>query len=184
MKIKNKIESSQKIEELKLNKFPEEIFKSREESKVIEFINKYPAKYYAIRDKAKSRGVFKLAVTKEDILKEIKDYELFSINVSSTNYKDNQVLVGEIEILSNSEIYLTLSKRPAYSVRDAISYPDYNFKTDIFDKRLNEIEYFDYLYKYILKNNLLDTIVEFSLFNIKVGINNENIVIYEIRTDY
>lgn len=184
MKIKNKIESSQKIEELKLNKFPEEIFKSREESKVIEFINKYPAKYYAIRDKAKSRGVFKLAVTKEDILKEIKDYELFSINVSSTNYKDNQVLVGEIEILSNSEIYLTLSKRPDYSVRDAISYPDYNFKTDIFDKRLNEIEYFDYLYKYILKNNLLDTIVEFSLFNIKVGINNENIVIYEIRTDY
>lgn len=184
MKIKNKIESSQKIEELKLNKFPEAIFKSGEESKVIEFINKNPAKYYAIRDKAKSRGVFKLAVTKENLLEEIKGYELFSINVSSYNYANNQVLVGEIEILSNGEVYLILSKRSDYSVRDAISNPDYNLKTNIFDKKLNEIKSFDYLYKYIIENNLIDTIVEFSLFDIKVGINNENIVIYEIRTNY
>lgn len=109
---------------------------------------------------------------------------MFSINVSSYNYANNQVLVGEIEILSNNEVYFIASTKLGASVRDAVRNPSYNLKADIFDKRLNEIKYFDYLYKYIIKNNLLDAIVEFALFDIKVGINNENIVIYEIRTDY
>lgn len=184
MEINNKLESSKKIDELNLNKFPEKIFKSNEEEKVLEFIKKYPAKYYALRDKSKPKGIFKLKVEKEDILEEIKEYELFSINVSSYNYANNQVLVGEIEVLSNDNIYLILSKNSSYSVRDAISHPDYNLKTTIFDKKLNEIPYFNLLYKYIIDNNLQDVIVEFALFDKKLGIKNENIVIYEIRTGY
>ena len=72
MKINNKIESIKMIEELKLNKFPEKLFKKGDEEKVIEFINEYPAEYYAIRDKSKPKGIFKLAVTKNKILEEIK----------------------------------------------------------------------------------------------------------------
>lgn len=40
MIIKDKIESINKINELKLNKFPEQIFKSNEENKVEEFKKK------------------------------------------------------------------------------------------------------------------------------------------------
>ena len=184
MRIKNKIESINKIAELKLNKFPESLFQKGEEDKVKEFIKKYPAKFYAIRDKSKVKGIFKLAITKENILQEIKEYDLFSINVSSYNYAKNQVLVGEIEVLNNNEIYLIASIIPGVSVRDAIKEPTFNLKTNIFDKKLNNIPYFDYLYKYILENNLIDIIVEFAIFNIKVGFNKENIVVYEIRTDY
>ncbi|MCI9280816.1 MAG: hypothetical protein HFI49_00955 [Bacilli bacterium] len=184
MKINNKIESIKMIEELKLNKFPEKLFKKGDEEKVIEFINEYPAEYYAIRDKSKPKGIFKLAVTKNKILEEIKEYEMYTINVSSYNYANNQVLVGEIEVLSNNDIYLICSATPGDSVRDAIKNPDYNLKTNIFDRKLNNIPYFNCLYEYVINNNLIDIIVEFAIFNIKIGIKKENIIIYELRTNY
>lgn len=184
MEIKNKLESVRKIKELKLNKFPEQVFINGEEQKVKEFLEKYSARYYAIRDKSKSSGIFKLKVEREKVLEEIAEYDLYSINVSSANYEDNQLLVGEIEFLSNGEVYATLSTDPTASVRDALKNPTFNLKTTIFDKKLNRIHNFDFVYQYIISNNLSDTIIEFSLFDKEVGINNEKIVVYELRTHY
>ena len=184
MIIKNKLESINKINELKLNKFPEMLFKQNEVEKVQEFIEKYPAKFYAIRDKSKSGGMFKLKVEFNKVLDEIKGYNSFTINVSSANYTDNLLLVGEIEFLSNGEVYAILSVDPTASVRDALVNPTFNLKTNIFDKRLNEIPYFDYVYQYISNNNLYDVMVEFALFNKEVGINKEKVIVYELRTHY
>lgn len=185
MKITNKIESSNKIKKLKINRFPEEIFKRGENEKVKSFLRRYPVPLYAVRDKAKPGGVFKLRVAADKVLEEIKDYNLFSINVSSANYSDNQLLAGEIEFLSNGEVYATLSTDPTASARSALEHPDINIKTDIFDdKTLNNIPHFDYIYSYIIKNNLKNVIVEFSLFDRKIGINKEKIAVYELRTHY
>ena len=184
MIIKSKLENINKINELGLNKFPEQLFRKNEETKVQEFIEKYPANYYAIRDKSKAGGIFKLKVDYDKVLEEIKGYNLFTINVSSANYVDNQLLVGEIEFLSNGEVYAILSIDPAASVRDAIQNPTFNLKTDIFDKRLNKIPHFDFIYQYIMNNNLQDIIVEFALFNKEVGIKKEKVIIYELRTHY
>lgn len=184
MIIKNKLESMQKINELGLNKFPEQLFKSGEQKKIKEFLTCYPARYYAIRDKSKASGIFKLKVDTSDILSEIGDYNLFTINVSSANYVKNQVLVGEIEILSNGEVYATLSVDKTASVRDALRCPTFNLKTNIFDKKLNEIPYFDFIYQYIINYNLQNVIVEFAIFDVKVGIKKENIIVYELRTHY
>ena len=184
MIIKSKLESINKINELGLNKFPEQLFRKNEETKVQEFIEKYPANYYAIRDKSKAGGIFKLKVDYDKVLEEIKDYNLFTINVSSANYVDNQLLVGEIEFLSNGEVYAILSIDPAASVRDAIKNPTFNLKTDIFYKRLSKIPHFDFIYQYIMNNNLQDIIVEFALFNKEVGIKKEKVIIYELRTHY
>ena len=178
MIIKSKLESINKINELGLNKFPEQLFRKNEETKVQEFIEKYPANYYAIRDKSKAGGIFKLKVDYDKVLEEIKDYNLFTINVSSANYVDNQLLVGEIEFLSNGEVYAILSIDPAASVRDAIKNPTFNLKTDIFDKRLSKIPHFDFIYQYIMNNNLQDIIVEFALFNKEVGIK-DALLIYQ-----
>lgn len=144
----------------------------------------YPVSYYAIRDKSRASGVFKLKVDYDKVLEEIDEYNLFSINVSSANYTNNHLLVGEIEFLSNGEVYTILSTDPNASVRDAFKKPTFNLKTDIFDKRLNVIPHFDFIYQYIISNGLNDIIVEFSLFDKKVGINNEKIVVYELRTLY
>lgn len=184
MIIKNKIESLKKINELGLNKFPEQIFKNDEKDKIEEFIKKNPAQFYAIRDKSKAGGIFKLKVAADKVLDEIDGYNLFSINVSSANYVDNQLLVGEIEFLSNGEVYAILSVDPKASVRDAIRKPDFNLKTTIFDKKLSYIPHFDYIYKYISANNLYDIIVEFALFDKKVGEKKEKVIVYELRTNY
>ncbi len=184
MLIKNKLESMKKIGELGLNKFPEQLFKAGEQEKVKEFLNCYPAQYYAIRDKSKAGGIFKLKVAANDVLAEINDYELFTINVSSANYVENQLLVGEIEILSNGEVYATLSVDPTASVRDALRNPTFNLKTDIFDKKLNRIPHFDLIYEYIINHNLQNVIVEFALFDKEVGIRKERIIVYELRTHY
>ena len=109
---------------------------------------------------------------------------MFTINVSSANYVNNQLLVGEIEFLSNNEVYATLSIDPTASVRDALRNPTFNLKTDIFDKKLNKIPHFDYIYQYITNNNLQNVIVEFALFNKEVGIKKEKVIVYELRTHY
>ena len=62
---------------------------------------------------------------------EIQGYQLFTINVSSANYVENQILVGEIQILSNGEVYAILSVDPRASVRDAIRNPTFNLKTGL-----------------------------------------------------
>ena len=72
MKIKNKLESINTINELKLNKFPEQLFRQNEQNKVKKFIEQNPAKYYAIRDKSKTNGIFKLKVEYENILKAVR----------------------------------------------------------------------------------------------------------------
>lgn len=184
MLIRNKLESMKKISELGLNKFPEQLFKADEQEKVKEFLTCYPAQYYAIRDKSRAGGIFKLKVPAMDVLAETRDYNLFTINVSSANYVENQILVGEIEILSNGEVYATLSVDPTASVRDALKYPTFNLKTDIFDKKLNRIPHFDLIYQYIVTHNLQNVIVEFALFNTGVGIKKEKIIVYELRTHY
>ncbi len=184
MIINKKIESIKKINELELNKFPEQLFGENEQAKVEEFLVKYPVKYYAIRDKSKAGGIFKLKVALEDVLSEIRGYQLFTINVSSANYVENQILVGEIQILANGEVYATLSVDPSASVRDALRYPTFNLKTDIFDNKLNNIPHFDFIYQYIVSNNLQNVIVEFALFNTEVGIKKEKIIVYELRTHY
>jgi len=184
MIIRNKLESMKIINELKLNRFPEQLFNENEQEKVKLFVKRYPAKYYAIRDRAKSGGKFKLKVNNNEVLDEIKEYKLFSINVSSINYTENQLLVGEIQIFSNGEVYATLSTDSSASVRDALRKPTFNLKTDIFDKKLNKIPHFDYVYNYIINKKLQNVIVEFALFDKDIGINNEKIIIYELRTDY
>lgn len=171
------------IKNLHLNYFPEQIFKSGQEKEVLEFVIKYPVQYYAIRDKSRSGAFFKLKVEKKDILKEIKNYDLFSINVSSFNYIDNQVLVGEIQVLEDM-LSIIVSTNNKYSLRDAYKNPDYNLKTDIFDKTLDKIPCFDRLYEYIISKNLQNMVVEFALFNEPVGVNKENIIVYELRTEY
>lgn len=184
MRIKNKLESIKKINELNLNKLPEQLFTKKDLHKVKKFLDQYPAEYYAIRDRSKAGGIFKFKVPLEEIMKEIEEYELFTINVSSYNYRDNQLLIGEIEILSNGDVNAILSTNPSYAVRDALKDPTFNFSTNIFDKKLNEIPCFDIIYKYIVSNGLQDVIVEFILFDKNVGINDEKIIILELRTDY
>lgn len=185
MIVRNKVESYKRINELGLNKFPEQLFRENESTKVKEFLESNKAEYYAIRDRSKVGGVLKLKVDYDKVLEEIVGYNIFSINVSSINYQDNQLIAGEICFLSNNEVYAILTFNKDASVRDARENPSLNLKTDIFDKtNLERIPHFDYIYNYIVTNHLEDVIIEFALFDKEVGIKRERIIIYELRTEY
>lgn len=92
--------------------------------------------------------------------------------------------MGEIEILDNDEVYLCAFTGSGISDREVELAPTFNLKTNLLDKRLNKVPYFDKLFKLIVDNNLINVIVEFAIFDEKVGINNDNIIIYELRTEY
>ena len=185
MEIKNKVESIRIIKSYGLNQLPEGLFYSGEEEKVKKFLTDNPAKLYAIRDRTKTGGVFKFNVKREDVLKEIKGYTIFTINISTSNYEGHQLLTGDVKVSRDGSVYMTASTDPGASVRSAYASPDFNFQTDIFDDRvLNSVPGFDYIFKYLYQHNLIDVIVEFSLFDICVGTQNDKMVIWELRTHY
>lgn len=185
MKVRNKLESIELIKKKKLNSFPEKLFKKNQSHEVIDFLKEYPANYYAVRSKeivGCKKNNFK--VSKEDVINEIKNFNLFTINVSSYNYTSNLVLIGDILISKNNEVWLIASTNQNFTGKMAEQYPEFNFSTDIFDKRLNLVPNFDLIYEYIAKNDLIDVIVEFAIYNKPLGIYNEKIIIFEIRTEF
>lgn len=185
MKIKNKLESIEIIREKKLNHFPEKLFKVTDTEEVKLFLLEYPVEFYAIRSKELvgcKNNNFK--VSKNEVLDEIKNFNLFTINVSSYNYVSNFILIGDIMIGKNNEIWLIGSTNPNFTGRMAEQYPDFNYATDIFDKRLNKVPQFDLIYSYIVDHNLLDVIVEFAIYNKPVGIYKEQVIIFEVRTEF
>ena len=184
-KIKNKQESMKYIKELNLNTLPEKYFEGFDEEKIRKFIEKYPAEFYAVRDKEKAASTkHKLAVPASEVVEYCKDLNKYTVNVSSYCYRKNQICVGEILIYDNMDIEYIVSNNPEFSVRDAYSKPDYKGKTDIYNKKLSKIKGMDIIIDYILLNNLTNIIVEFTVFNCRVGKNNENVVIWELRNEY
>lgn len=185
MKVRNKLESIRLIKKLQLNSFPEKLFHKEDTDEIKQFLEEYPAKFYAIRSKeivGCKKNNFK--VPKAQVLNEINNFNLFTINVSSYNYISNFILIGDIKIGSNKEVWFIGSTNRNFTGKMAEKNPDFNYSTDLFDKRLNKIPCFDLIYDYIIKHNLIDVIVEFAIYDKPVGIYNEQIVIFEIRTEF
>lgn len=185
MKVRNKLESIKIIRQNKLNSFPEKLFTKNQEEDVIKFIKENPAEYYAVRSKeivGCKKNNFKTPIN--EVLNEIKNFNLYTINVSSYNYTSNLVLIGDIMISKNNEVWFIGSTNQNFTGKMAEQYPDFNYYTDIFDKRLNTIPDFDLIYTYIVEHDLVDVIVEFAIYNCPLGIYNERIIVFEIRTEF
>lgn len=185
MKVHNKLESIQLIKNLQLNQFPEKLFKKEEINEIKQFLEEYPVEFYAIRSKEVvgcKKNNFK--VPKSQVLNEINNFNLFTINVSSYNYVSDFVLIGDIRIGSNNEVWFIGSANRNFTGKMAEKSPDFNYATDIFDKKLNNIPCFDLIYSYIIEHKLIDVIVEFAIYDKPVGIYHEQIIIFEIRTEF
>lgn len=186
--IRNKKECVETINRLGLNRMPEQFFDAKTgnvEAEVESFMKKFPFKFYCIRDKARMNGVFKFDVPREDVLREIKGYEVFTINVSSSNYAGEQIFTGDIEITADGRVFAILSFDPAQSVRGSYSHPDCIVNCNIFDDaELNKIPEFDFVYEFLVRHNLIGVVVELSLFKSGVGTNHERILIWELRDLY
>lgn len=179
--IKNKQESDFKIKKLGLNRMLEGVFTKETIVELPNFLNAYPYPFYNLRDKSVSGGKFLYKVTAEDILKQSKNYNVFSVYESLALADEKLVLQGDIKLSKDFTLISSLSDIKGISNRIAMQNPIYQLDLDLKEKKEPEIKGLNKVIDYIVEHELFEMIVEFSLFDIPVGINHENIIIWELR---
>lgn len=181
--IKNKYESDYMIKKLGLNRMVEVIFSDKTPVEEVEDfleINEY--KYYNIRDKSGSSGKFMYKLTKSEVMEAAKTYKRYAIYESLAEADRRLILQGDIEIDKDFIMRASLSDIKGISNRIAMLDPKYNiYDYDLKERRDPTIRGISNVIDYISANGLIGMVVEFSLFDIPVGINKENIIIWELR---
>ncbi len=122
--VKTKLKSIELIKKLELNQFPEQLFHSGEEEKISNFLETYPSIYYAVRSKnvvGCKKNNFK--VPRDNVLEEQKKFDLFSINVSSYNYTSHLILIGDIKISKDNEVWIIASTNQNFTGKMAEQNP-------------------------------------------------------------
>ncbi len=185
LKICDKVESANYIYRFDLNRLPEAIFTPQMQEEVEIFLNRYPAKYYSIRDKTQTNSPKRNhRASKEDILKAYKDIPISAIGVGLANYIEDQVLIGNLVVRKNGDIFFEGTDEKIVSVRDAVNHAKYRMQTDITDKKLKYRNGLIDAIDYVLEHHLEEVIVEFSSFSRPIGIHQDKVLIWELRTDY
>ena len=187
-KIKNKKDSIDLMKKLNLNYFPLEVFKKNDLARIADFFRLYPSKEYILRNTDKAKGKFFFVENFEEAKKCLDKFEnRVTIGVSYNPFKKDLVLVGDIKIENGKEkkeVVLTARTDKEATHRNIYDKPQYNFKCDIQDDSLWQIKGVDKVLKYIVDHQLFDCIVEFAVYNTKFGVNHEEVIISEIRTNY
>lgn len=186
--VRNKKESVEKMKELKLNYFPLKVFDKNDLEGLKEFFDSYPSPEYAVRSTDKAKGKFFFVSCYEEVLPLLVNFEKnVTISVSYNPFKEDIILVGDLKVIRKEdeiEVDLTARTDSEANHRNIYEEPEYNLHASIDDDSLWNIPGFSTIMKYIVDYKLYDCVVEFAVYNCKIGINKENVVISEIRTDY
>ena len=185
MKIRTKAESVKAVKTLGVNQFPEILLTEVDEEKIKSFLEETKSEWYVIRDKTVVASSKVRSVKPNEVIDYCKEADIskFTIGVSFRDYKKYHICVGELHIHGDTVDYF-LSNNPDYSPRDLLKDPDHSGTAHLFDKKLRYIKGLQTAIDYAFEYNLIDMIVEFSVFSHPVGIKNEKVVIWELRTDY
>ena len=183
MKILSKAHSANIISKLNLNRVPEVICKIYETSVIQSFCDKYISKKYILRDLENPSGKYFFCNNKEECLSYAKQYlGAFSLAVSCFAY-ENIVLLGEI-LLTKDGVTIVGGNTKDINHRNAYQKSIINTCTTLNDDKIWEVDGVEDLIDYIVKHNLYDVIVEYVVYDKPVGINNEKVLIVELRSDY
>ncbi len=188
IKIKDKKDSIIKMKELRLNYFPLDVFDVNDLNGIKQFFDIYPSEEYVMRSPNKTNGNFFYVKNFEEAKEKLSYFSKeVTIDVSYRPYKEDIVLVGDIKVhrgFGADIIDLTARSDSEATQRNIYENPEYNFHTTIEDNKLWDVPGFSKIMRYITDHELYDVIVEFSVYDIKIGINKENVVISELRTGY
>lgn len=181
--IKNKAESDSFIRRRGFNRMLEGIFTSETPIETIEeFLDKYNYKLYNVRDKAIAKGPFRYKLTRDEVLQVIKDFERFSIFESLAEADEKLVLQGELELTTDFLLRGALSDIKGQSNRIAMETPVYNIlNLDLVNGKEPNIPGLKGIIDYICREGLVGMVVEFSLYDVPVGMNKEKLIIWELR---
>lgn len=188
IKIKDKKDSIKKMKELRLNYFPLDVFDVTNLKAIKEFFDKNPAEEYIMRNPNKSKGKFYFVKNYEEALTHLKDFKPeVTIDVSYNPYKEDIILVGDIKIHKGSfsdTVDLTARTDSEATQRNIYEEPEYNLHCSLDDDKVWNIPGFAKIARYISDHELYDVIVEFGVYDVKIGVNKENVVIRELRTGF
>lgn len=185
--IKNKKDSVNKIKELELNHFPMDVFDAKDQKSIEDFFKTNKADEYVLRNPNKQHAKFYFVKNFEEAQKKLKFFDEVNINVSFNQYKDDLVLVGDIKIYQDgfSEFVDLVARTDSLATqRNIYENPQYNLHTTLDDDRLWNINGFPKIAKYIADHELYGVIVEFCVYSTAVGVNNDFVVINELRTGF
>lgn len=188
MIIKDKKDSVAKMKELGLNYFPLDVFAVNDLNGIENFFKTYPAKEYVMRSANKAKGDFCFVTTFEEAKKNLHRFEDdVTICVSYNEFKEDIILVGDIVVhrkFGTESVDLTARTDTEATHRNIYEKPEYNLHTSMEDDKLWKIPGISKIMRYIADHDLYNTIVEFAVYATRLGINKENVVISEIRTNY
>ncbi len=188
IQVKNKKDSIIKMKELKLNYFPLNYFETNDLKGIKNFFEKYPAQEYVLRTITKAKGQYFYVYSYEEALEKLSNFEgELTISVSYNPYKENIVLVGDIKVhkgYDGETVDLTARSDSQATHRNIYENPQYNLHSSLDDDNVWKIPGFSKIMRYISDHELFDVIVEFAVYDCKLGVNNENVVITELRTGY
>lgn len=180
--IKNKNQSDYWIQKLKLNKVNFCTFTKVQVNEVIQYMNNNPCQFYSMRSKIKSSGKFLYGLTRQEVLNNINNFELFSISESLINADNNHLLLqGSIQITNDWICKASLSDELGISNRQAENNPKYKLCFDLIDDYEPSILGLKHVIDYYIIHELFNAIMEFTLYDISMGVNKENIIIWELR---
>jgi hypothetical protein len=180
MIVKDKAASAKLIQRLGLNRVEQETFHAGNRTEIQTYISRTGYPLYNIRDNI--GRMFKPLVPAKEVLDTIQSYTCFSIFQSLQEIdQKNLVLQGDIIICTNMEVLATLSDKKGITLREATTSPKYKLSFNLLERREPRIKGLKEIIDYIFRHELFGHVVEFSLYDVPVGVNQENILVWELR---
>lgn len=188
IKIKDKKDSIIKMKELGLNYFPLDVFEVDDLSGIKAFFEKYKAEEYVLRSTNKAQGEFYFVKSFDEAVKLLPKFKNeVTLSVSYNEYKDDLIIVGDIKVhkgYSGDTVDLTARTDSEATHRNIYENPQYNLHASLDEDRVWRIPGFSKIMRYISDHELYDVIVEFAVYDCKIGVKEDNVVITELRTAY
>lgn len=188
IKIKDKKDSILKMREMNLNTMPCDVFSTDDEQGIMKFFQEFPAEEYILRSTDKAQGEFVFVKNFQDAKDHLNIFENHvTIAVSFRPYAEDIVLIGDVCInrkTGGDVVDITATTKSDGTHRGVYENPEYNLHASLEEDRVWKIPGFSKLMRYLSEHELYDVIVEFAVYDIKVGKNKDNVLISELRTSY
>lgn len=185
--VKDKKDSMKTIKMLKLNHFPFDIFSVTDYEGIKNFMTKFPAKEYVLRTVNKAKGKYFFVQSYDEAIELLPNFEdEFILDVSYNEYKEDIVLVGDIKVTRGFVDVVDLSARSDSEAtqRNIYENPQYNMHCSLDDEKLWKVPGIAKIMSYISEHELYNLVVEFIVYDCKLGTNKENVIINELRSAY
>ncbi|WP_251617154.1 hypothetical protein [Pumilibacter muris] len=178
---RTKEESRELIKKLGLNTVPEIFVNKNRLNKIRNFFQENRSELYVIRHSNKTNAHYAYVKSYEEYLNVKGDFSNDIIVAVSVNAYKNKIILGAIQV-ENDLIRICATTDEKLDHRTMYNgSAEFNFETDLCDKRLNKIPQIDFLLLYIRKHNLYGLTIEFTIYDKPVGCNKETILINELR---